>query len=297
MLTHQSVLAQRPDRVVVIGARGFIGKALIQSYQDQGIDTLAIGSNFIDLTRVLSGDQLAMQLRSSDAVVMLSALTPDKGKDRATFFKNLAMIDHVAAAIEKNRVAHMVYISSDAVYPFVTGLVNENSSAQPDDLYGTMHKTREMLLSLACKTAHVPFAILRPTMIYGADDTHNSYGANRFRRQAMKDKKITLGGKGEETRDHLYIDDAVSLIQQVLAHRSIGVLNLATGLSIDFDSLARKVAHLIGQDIEIIHSERTTPITHRHFDITNLYKAFPYFRFTALDDGLKMTQALATAAQ
>lgn len=289
MLTHTHAKPEHPKRAVLIGARGFLAARLSARLRTTGIPTVALGSADIDLTAVGAADTLLARLQPGDAIVMLSALTPDKGRDRATLLRNLAMADAVCTAIPKAEAAQVVYISSDAVYPFTGGRVDEASPAAPVDLYGVMHRTREIMFAEACGT--VPYAILRPTAVYGAGDTHNSYGPNRFRRQAAAEGKIVLGGAGEETRDHIYADDAVRLIEAVLLRRSSGLLNLASGESIDFDGLARQIAALAGRAVEVVHTPRKSPVTHRHFDIVALRKAFPEFRFTPLAEGLKAAQA------
>ena len=101
-----------------------------------------------------------------------------------------------------------------------------------------------------------------------------------------KDGKITLFGQGEETRDHIPVDDVAALSVLVLRHCSTGTLNVATGRSISYAEVARKVAALFDKPIEIAGTARQTPITHRHFDVTALRKAFPTFVFTPLEDGL-----------
>ena len=68
---------------------------------------------------------------------------------------------------------------------------------------------------------------------------------------------------------------------------SAGVLNLATGQSISYRDLAAKVAACFDGPIEIAGTPRQTPITHRHFDISALHRAFPEFRFTPLEVGLE----------
>jgi len=211
-------------------------------------------------------------------------VTPDKGRDIAASMRNLRMGEAVAAALQARPVAHLVYLSSDAVYPFDAGLVSETSAAAPIDLYGVMHRARELMMQQVFKG---PLAILRSTLVYGAADTHNSYGANRFRRMAEKDGKILLGGKGEETRDHVLIDDLVAMIREVLRHRSHGTLNLVTGQSVTFDELARMVADLFSPAAEVVHTPRQSPITHRHFDSAARRRAFPEFRFTPLAEGLR----------
>jgi nucleoside-diphosphate-sugar epimerase len=128
-------------------------------------------------------------------------------------------------------------------------------------------------------------------MIFGAGDTHNSYGANRFRRVARKGAKITLFGGGEETRDHLYIEDAVALIELVIRHRSAGTLNLVSGRSIAFGDLARMVAGHFSPAAEIEMLPRQSAVTHRQFDAAAVQKAFPDFKPTKLEDAIAATHA------
>jgi nucleoside-diphosphate-sugar epimerase len=237
----------------------------------------------LDLTEPDAADRLAALLKAEDSVVMLNAVTPDKGRDIVTLIRNLVMARSVCDALTKKPCAHVAYVSSDAVYPFTAALVNEESPAAPVDLYGCMHRTREVMFESAIKA---PLAILRPTLVYGADDSHNSYGPNRFRRQAAKDGKITLGGEGEETRDHIAVGDVVRLIGLCLTHRSSGKLNLATGRSISFGELAKLVAGRFDEQVEIVFTPRGAAATHRSFDVTACRKAFPTFIFTDLENGL-----------
>lgn len=293
-MEHRQSPPAEPARTVLLGARGFIGRALLQDLSKAGRPVLALSSTDLDLAAPDAAARLAALLQPQDALVFLSALTPDKGRDVATSMRNLRMGEAVAAALQAQPVAHVIYLSSDAVYSFDSGLVSEASPAAPIDLYGVMHRARELMLQQAFRG---PLAILRSTLVYGAADTHNSYGANRFRRLAEKDRKITLGGQGEETRDHVLIDDVVALIREVLRHRSHGTLNLATGQSVTFDELARLVAVLFSPVAEVIHTPRQSPITHRHFDSAARRRAFPEFRFTPLVEGLKRVHDDAAGAR
>jgi len=194
----------------------------------------------------------------------------------------------VCEATRRTPVAQIVYASSDAVYSFATTLISEETPAAATDLYGAMHRVRELMLASETKA---PLAILRLTAIYGAGDTHNSYGPNRFLRQALSEQRIALFGNGEETRDHLYVADAVALILEVVTRGSTGLLNLATGTSATFRAVAETIAACSGRPVAIAPSARHNPVTHRHFDITNLLRAFPGVRFTSLAEGLAATFA------
>ena len=197
--------------------------------------------------------------------------------------RNLRMAESVALAVGRVPPDHLVYLSSDAVYPFTSGLVAEDSCVEPGDLYGMMHYAREMLLR---STAGAAVAVLRPTLVYGSADPHNSYGPNRFRRTARKDGTITLFGEGEERRDHVLVDDVARLVLEVLRRRSAGFLNVATGRSVSFMELAHLVAARFEAPVEIRTTPRQAEVTHRHFDVSALRRAFPEFAFTPLEEGI-----------
>lgn len=283
MLKHGNVAPTAPERVVIIGAGGFVGSSLASALGSKGISVLPVTRGLMDLSEISSVDNLIKLLKPTDTVVVLAAITPDKARGLPPFLLNLSIIANLCKVFECVSPAHVVYLSSDAVYPMGAGLINEETCAQPPDLYGMMHLAREMMLA---STLTAPFAILRPTLIYGAGDTHNSYGPNRMRRMAHKEGHITLFGEGEETRDHIFIGDVVTLIQRVLDHRSTGTLNIATGRSISFASLARLVAGQFRKPVTIKFLPRQAMVTHRHFDISALVLAFPDFVFTPLEDGL-----------
>ena len=286
-----SNLSRELERVVLIGASGFIGATIQRQLSVQGVPTLGLTSSDVDLADASALAQLVTLLKPTDSVVMLAALTPDKGRDMATLMKNLAMMQNVCAAIEKIGCTHFVYFSSDAVYDTAISHVSEATPTSPQDLYGAMHNTREIM---ARSLVNIPVLVLRPTIVYGADDTHNSYGPNRFRRMAKKDGRITLFGEGEETRDHIHVDDVAALTVSCLLHGRTGIVNIATGVSRSFREVAEFVAQQFGNSIEIIATPRANPITYRHYEVTKLIKAFPNFRFIALEEGVISTHRQTT---
>jgi len=281
MLEHMHEQPQTPRRAVVIGAGGFVGGAVTQQLTRDGVPVQALTRAELDLTADGAAAKLAGLLDPHDSVVFISALAP--ARTPALLIQNLRMAEAAAQAIAARPVTHVVYISSDAVYADDANPVTERSCCQPSSLHGMMHAARELMLKNDVKA---PLALLRPSLLYGARDPHNGYGPNRFRRLAEKAELITLFGEGEEQRDHVFVDDVARLVALVLAHRSRGVLNIATGVSASFREIAEKVVALAGRRSEIRGTPRQNPITHRHFEITDCLKAFPQFRYTPLDEGL-----------
>ena len=269
--------AHAPERVVILGAKGFVAAAAAARLARADVPVLALGQAELDLSAPGADARLAQRLRPMDALLFVAAKAPCKTPDR--FVENIAMARNVTAALAECPVAHLVYISSDAVYGDGETLVREASPTLPTSLHGLMHVAREGLLRFAAK---VPLAILRSSLLYGPADPHNGYGPNQFRRLAADGKPITLFGEGEETRDHVLIDDVAEIIHRVLTRRSTGTLNIATGRSLSF----REVATLVAGSSEIVGTPRRNPITHRHFDVTACLAAFPDFAFQTFEDSL-----------
>jgi nucleoside-diphosphate-sugar epimerase len=196
------------------------------------------------------------------------------------------MMENVCKALATASPRHVVYVSSDAVYRDSKTPLTERSCAEPSSLHGAMHLARELMLQ---SVVSAPFAILRPSLLYGASDPHNGYGPNRFRRLAAAGKEIVLFGEGEERRDHVYIDDVAELIWRVLARRSQGILNVATGEVASFRQIAERVAAMATPAVAVRGSPRSGPMPHggyRPFDIAACKAAFPEFRYVSLDEGL-----------
>jgi nucleoside-diphosphate-sugar epimerase len=286
LVVHRRPAARPPARVVVLGATGFVAGDLVRRLGDERIPVLALSAKDVDLCAPGSVERLQAVICADDAVVFVSALTPDRGRDIATLMRNLAMAHHVTDALAKNPCAHVVYVSSDAVYEDAAEHVTETTCAAPASLHGVMHVTRERLLRHALGPAGIPLMVLRPSLLYGARDTHNGYGPNRFMRTARTEKTIALFGGGEEQRDHVAVGDLSLLIMLALAHRSEGVLNVATGRSSSFLEVAEAVQQCAAQPVTIETRPRSGPVTHRHFDARATTAAFPAFRYTPSSDGL-----------
>jgi len=287
MLMHLNASPQKLSRMVLLGGNGFIGQNLVSILRDAQVEFLSLSSKDIDLCAPNSVTKLVDLLQTTDTVVFLSAITPDKGRDTDVFIKNLQMMKHFCSALKIKPVNHVIYFSSDAVYGLKQSNVSENSPVAPADLYGVMHLSRELMLSEVKNISHI---ILRVTMVYGTGDTHASYGPNRFFKTAKQDKRIDLFGGGEELRDHVHVNDVAEITKLCAFMKTIGLLNIATGQSTSFKEVARLVANQFQNKVDICETPRANSITYRHYDNTNFLKAFPTFSLTKIEDGIESYQ-------
>ena len=285
MLEHHTSKPEKPARVVVIGAAGFVGGAVAARLERDGVPVLRITRKDVDLLSPNAVDFLKNIFKPTDSIVAASAKAPVKNSDMLV--ENMIMARAMVQALSSISVLHVVNISSDAVYADSERPLTETSCAAPGSLHGAMHLAREVMFQSEVKA---PFAILRPSLLYGASDPHNGYGPNRFRRLAAKGEDLVLFGEGEERRDHVFIDDVAELVARVLFRRSTGVLNIATGEVHSFMDVARKIIGMEKTKSSIKTTPRSGPMPHngyRPFDAAATRKAFPDFRYTSLDEGLK----------
>jgi UDP-glucose 4-epimerase len=284
MITNLHESPRKPARAVVLGARGFIGGATARRLRSERIEVLALGRGSCDLLAPDAATRLTEELRRDDTLVFVSARAPVKNV--AMLIENVRMSAAVCAALKDRPVAHVIYISSDAVYKDSVEPISEFSCAEPGSLHGAMHLTREVMLRSEFSG---PLAFVRPTLTYGIDDPHNGYGPNRFRRLAAEGKELVLFGEGEEQRDHVAVADIAELVLWIVLHGSTGIVNAVTGEVASFRTLAEFISAQFTPRVAIKGSLRSGPMPHnglRPFAPSAALTAFPGFTFTPWRKGV-----------
>ena len=284
MLTHLQSSPKNPSRVVILGAGGFVASAVERRLRDAAIPVLALPRTTLDLKLDKAGERLASYLRPDDALLFAAANAPVKNEEMLV--ANIQMGAAVCQALRASPVQHVIYISSDAVYADSDQPLTEQSCAQPASLHGAMHLTREVMLDNSVADT---LCILRPTLIYGADDPHNGYGPNQFCRLAAAGEDIILFGNGEERRDHVWVEDVAKIVTRVLLFQSIGCLNIATGKVHSFREIAELVCQLFSDQVAVTVRARIGQMPHngfRPFNTVATANTFTDFDFVTIDNGL-----------
>lgn len=281
---------------IVLGHTGFVGRRLVEELTREGREVIGHSSATLDLRIPASFSALDGVASPGTTLFFASALTPDRGATLATIEANFSMAINVARYLDAHPIGKCVYFSSDAVYPMVDEPVTEETRVEPADLYALAKYAGERVLHRIAETRGLALVVLRSTGVYGPGDTHGSYGPNRFVRTAAREKTVRLFGDGEETRDHVHVDDVARVAARLAASGATGVFNVATGESRTFASIVKDLRDIVPYDFAIESVPRKGPITHRRFDIARLRRALPDFRFTEFRDGLRAAWAAAGGA-
>ena len=271
-------------RVIILGSSGYIGSSL-KNYLKKKIKVIGIGRSKIDFLKKNSSKKLSSIIRHHDIIINAVAIAPCKNIQDLN--KNIIIINNIQKGLKNKKIFKYLNISSDAVYPDSKKRITEKITPDPVSFHGLMHYNREKIinLSLDCKIVHV-----RPTLVYGYGDPHGGYGPNLFYKTVVNDNVIKLFGKGEEIRDHVYIDDLVFLISNIIFKNFKGIINIVTGNGITFKEIALDFKKNY-KKIRIISLKRTIPIPHNGYRLFNnrlIKKLFPNFKFNSFLKNLNL---------
>jgi len=254
------------NQVAVLGARGFIGTAICRRLGDVAFEAY-------------KADALEW-LEPSYALVIAAGRIV---RNPASYADEAMLVGDVVHACKAKTPNYIVNISSDAVYgDDARSPIAEDTPTKPTTVHGSSHLIRELLLA----ELGIPLLNLRCTAVYGRSDRHNSYGPNRFLRQARAGGPVELIGLGPEWRDHIFVEDVAEVVALALDGRPTGVLNAATGDAHSFLHVASTVASLFNVEL-VCGKGGGTVALRREFDIARLRSTFLGFTPTPLMEGLK----------
>jgi len=261
---------KKDNRIVILGGNSFVASNFINLLKKNKIKYLPIFKKNIDLTNTNSIQKLSRILKKNDSLVFISAIAPVK--DFKMLIQNLDMCKNVFEVLKKKKIDYLLYVSSDAVYSDSKKRITEQFETKPDNLHGFMHLMRENILKLL----NIKLCIVRPTLVYGSNDTHNGYGPNQFIRLAQSKQKISLFGKGEERRDHIHVNDVGNAIYFLINTKYVGTVNLVSGSVNSFFKIAQKIKNIYKIKLKYIKRKGSMPHNgYRVFNNSLLKKILP----------------------
>lgn len=117
---------------------------------------------------------------------------------------------------KNNKEAKFIFTSSRGVIGDPISLpVDESHPTNPKDIYGAHKLVAEKYCSIYAWEYGIDVGIVRFNNIYGprCQIKSNHYGTiNLFIRYALEGKVLPIYGTGTQTRDYVYVDDAVSAL-------------------------------------------------------------------------------------
>jgi nucleoside-diphosphate-sugar epimerase len=214
-------------KVLVTGATGFLGGALVRAFADRGTKVTALvrkpdaakkqlypGVTFLQ-GDIVRPESLPAFPRDIDCVIHAAGMLGRfRGKESLYRLVNTAGTANVLKSTEAASIKRFLFISSAGVLgPIKEPPADENCPVAPSNGYERSKAAAERLVRGFYNEGRLRTVTIRPEFIYGPSDLHT---LGFFR--AIRDRKFFLIGSGETLLHPTYIDDAVQGILGALEH-------------------------------------------------------------------------------
>lgn len=299
--------------VIVTGGAGFIGSHLCYRLAERGYRVVVID----DLT---SGkeENIAYLLENGSAELIRGSITDISLLNKAfagnRFVFHLAAMASVPMSVEDPLGCHeinatgtlkvltaardagvkkMVCISSCAIYGDTKVLpIAETTLPGPQSPYAVSKLNGEHYCRVFTSLYGFPTVSIRFFNIYGPrqnPDSQYSAVIPLFIKRVLAGKAPCIYGDGEQTRDFIYVKDAVDACILAAESEASGEYNVGSGISTSVNDLARSIIRLTGKDSEPEYlAERAGDIRFSYADVTRL-KSLGFIPRYTLEEGLKET--------
>jgi UDP-glucose 4-epimerase len=252
-------------KILITGAAGQIGSGLAKlliekNYQLLLVDNLRNGhkanllSNNELIAPFVNVDITTQEFFSAckgtyDCIIHLAAITslPDcETNPYETISINVGGTSNVLEFARKNNVPHVIFASTSAVYENSNAeIFTEDLEINPTLYYCLSKKMAEELVNSYRENYNMKVTTLRFFNVFGPDGDHTRLHPpliNFLVREFKKGISPQLSGDGTQTRDFIWVNDVVSMLDICLDKQPNDTFNVCTGQVISVNQMGQWVA-------------------------------------------------------
>lgn len=302
-------------KILITGAAGFLGSHLAEKYVTDGhvvytldnlmngnlnnIRTLLHKKNFKFIhDDILSEDVYSRLPSDLDAIIHLAAqIHVDRSivNPEETFKINVNGTLKILEFARMNDVQKVLHASTSEVYGSAQHVpMDENHSLSAKHPYGVSKIAADRLCYTYNETYDLGVEIVRCFNFFGPRQKDTGYGGviAIFVSRVLQNKPPIIYGDGEQTRDYMYVEDAVDAFDRVLMAKGNPArngMNFGSGREITVNKIAQLVIEnaAVNKNLKAIHVEARPVEVQRLFaDISKSNKLLGFTPKIEFESGL-----------
>jgi len=256
--------------ILIAGATGLVGSALLREFKSLGSSVVGISSKDVNLLNRSATFEYVKNLSPTmiiDAAAKVGGIGATSSFPVEFLSQNIQIQTNLIDAAHHASVEKFVFLGSSCIYPrdciqpikeeyILTGaLETTNSSYSLAKLAGI-----ELIKSYRKEYGHSWISVM-PTNLYGPNDNfdlENGHVLGTLIRKISESMNsnlhtVNLWGTGEARREFLHVDDlAKAVVFCSENYDSDSIINIGTGTDITIKELAKKIAEIMGFTGEFI---------------------------------------------
>lgn len=171
---------------------------------------------------------------------------------------------------------------------------DEETSVRPASIYGITKLAQEQMVLTIGKALGISAVALRYQNVYGPGQSlSNPYTGilSIFSTRILNGNSLNIFEDGKESRDFVYIDDAVAATVKAIEHAEplVDVFNVGSGVATDVLTIAKTLQQMLGKTVPTVVSGqfRLGDIRHNLADLTKVRAVLGYEPTVPVEEGLR----------